>query len=184
MKTVQELINELVGDGLVPGVLDIRNYTNMFSKVCDVEQISADQWRYKNINADMLFSSHTSWVYFVVDGIEIKKIGETGLPLGIKDNNINDMIELQPIADSTSRFGRYRKGDGTDRFIRSSLAISAKAGTVSLWAHACTITKSTINVLGEQIEVNNTHHKDLETILIDRVVATIGTRPTLNKVRK
>lgn len=58
-----------------------------FKKVCDVVALKDKTWRYKNINKDLMYSDHTSWVYAIVLGKSIVKIGETGVPLGIKNHD-------------------------------------------------------------------------------------------------
>jgi hypothetical protein len=100
--------------------LNINEYINDgFEKVCDVTNYGVD-WMYKNINKDLMYSDHNSWVYFIVENETIVKCGETGNPLGIPEQR-GYLWEypIQPVGNSKSRFGRLRKGDGTDAFIRA-----------------------------------------------------------------
>jgi hypothetical protein len=64
-------------------VININSYLkDGFEKVCDVIQ-TYGEWKYTNINRELMYYTHTSWVYFIVENEEIVKCGETGNPLGI-----------------------------------------------------------------------------------------------------
>jgi len=59
-------------------LLDIRNYPE-FERVCDVSKNSSDDsWFYDNVNEEIMFSQHRSWVYFIVVDNEIVKTGLHG----------------------------------------------------------------------------------------------------------
>ena len=91
-----------------------------------------------------MFSPHNSWVYFIVDGDTIVKVGETSQPLGIESEYHN-----QPITGTKSRLGRYRKGDQTDTYIRNELVESVKNNQVSIWARKCEL--KVINEIQDKI---------------------------------
>ena len=61
-------------------ILNIDTYiADGFVKVCDVILDPNDEqfWKYINIDEDVMYSEHRSWIYFIVDGKEIAKAGET-----------------------------------------------------------------------------------------------------------
>ena len=166
-------------------VLNINSYiADGFEKVCNVENFGS-HWRYKNINQDLMYSSHNSWVYFVVENNTIVKCGETGNPLGIKEKRGWATGEIQPITTSECRFGRLRRGDGTDNYIRSQLYKSIQAGNkVSLWAKKCKL-----HVLNESLggiirEVDTSIHKSLEQMYLQHFKQHAGHLPLLNKSTK
>ena len=157
-----------------------------FEKVCDVYINRLDGgWAYKNINHDLMYSNHRSWIYFIVADKEIVKAGETGNPLGIQEAWIYGNQESQPRTGSISRLGRYRKGDGTDSYIRESLKNDLRAGkTVSFWAKKCPV-KTIQERIGDQvIDIKHTFHKDLEQAYLQHFRDQAGRLPRLNKASK
>jgi hypothetical protein len=165
--------------------LNIKNFVDDgFSKVCDVV-ISHDGWRYKNIDQNLMFSDHRSWVYFIVKGSTIVKVGETGNPLGIEEYWLYDDYELQPVASSKCRFGRLRKGDSTDSYIRASLRDFIKGGgNVSLWAKKCKTVVVNESIGGKSKTVFTSKHKSLEQEYLKYFETYLGTLPDLNKIKK
>jgi hypothetical protein len=149
-----------------------------FVRVCDVEEYYS-QWQYKNINQEVMYDDHRSWIYFIVAGTEIVKIGETGQPLGIK------MSDGQPKKGTECRLGRIRSGDGTDFDIRHSLREDLESGTkVSIWALKCPSYLTEHKIAGNAKQINTTIHKALELHYIDYFENQTGHKPILNKGRK
>ena len=169
-----------------------------FQKVCDVYHEYADDkltWQVWNINEDLLWSTHNSWVYFIVSGDTIMKVGETSQPLGIKSTNSlvlgcrldNAEYEYksvhwhQPVYGTTNRFGRlcnFTESTDTDWYIRSSLYQDVLDSKVSLWSKKCEKIEKTYQAAGKDWTLHATVHKDLELIYIDAI------NPPLNKGRK
>ena len=83
-------------------LLNINTYVqDGFSKVADV-RANPDTGKWELVEqSSSLYENHTSWVYAVVVGEEIVKIGETGLKLGIKKQRTD-----QPVYNTTNRMGR------------------------------------------------------------------------------
>jgi len=169
---------------MLPHALNINSYiTDGFKKVCDVRlmgghSLEEDGWRYANINEDLMFSRHRSWVYFIVSGDEIVKVGETGNPLGIRTRN-----SIQPAISSTSRLGRLRNKDGTDAYIRQNLNGEVVKGLVSIWAKKCDVIYINLLVGGKQTNIKTTVHKNLELEYLDWMMESYY-HPRLNKCRK
>ena len=166
--------------------LNVSHYIkNNFKKVCDVElDTNVQHWRYTNIDNDIMFADHRSWVYFIVDNGVIKKVGETEQPLGIEDCWLGSN---QPKVGTTNRFGRLRKHKGssgydTDEVIRNSLHASVKAKQVSLWAKQCEIVNMPIVLGGITYQIKHTMHKSLEKAILDHI-RNSNKWPELNKVR-
>ena len=170
-----EIINK------IQKVFNINTYVNEgFQKVCEVE-LGYYTWRYKNINQELLYSNHNSWVYFIAEGETIVKCGETGNPLGIRSAYERE----QPAKNTKSRFGRLRSGDGTDAYIRESLNHCIRSGSiVSLWAKKCPIyfVKEIIGGVEKQIPV--TSHKNLEMAYLELFKQQGKKLPILNKATK
>jgi hypothetical protein len=146
--------------------------------VCDVVQAPHNRWFYSNINQDLMFQEHKSWVYFIVDQDEIVKIGQTGVPLGIRCSNSE-----QPLSGTKCRLGRYRGGSDTDDYIRRELRKSVKQGQVSVWARKCLVVSIETTVNGESFVLENKFQKDLELAYLDRYRELTGHLPRLNKGR-
>ena len=90
----------------------IDHYADLgFKKVCGVKSTRiGNHWQYEYIDESIMYDDHRSWVYAITRHGRIMKFGETGTLLGIK------MSDGQPKLGTQCRLGRYRKGDGTDRF--------------------------------------------------------------------
>ena len=159
--------------------LNISTYvTDGFRQVCRPQRCWDGSWIYEDINEQIMFDDHRSWVYFIVVNDEIVKIGETGNPLGIRTKTTD-----QPKCGSRSRFGRYRHGSDTDEVIRESLAKDVQAGRVTLWARKCDIVEVDITIAGRLGKTSITYHKDLEMRYLDEIYAKTGGYPRLNKAR-
>ena len=156
-------------------VLDINHYLqDGFYRIADVEpQLgNATKWNFINQHPD-LYSEHRCWVYMIVDGNEVVKIGETGQPLGIRK-----IRDDQPQTTSRCRFGRLRGAgdlksfdmDGvpkdTDVRIRTKLQESVGQGTVSVYAKQCEerIIEGTIG--GKKMSTKLQANKDMEKQII------------------
>ena len=146
-------------------VLDINHYLqDGFYRIADVEpQLgNATKWNFINQHPD-LYSEHRCWVYMIVDGNEVVKIGETGQPLGIRK-----IRDDQPQITTECRFGRLRGAGGKDRNmdgtytdtdmrIREELQESVSRGTVSIYAKQCdeTVMNGVDNSRARAAEVRN-----------------------------
>jgi hypothetical protein len=162
-------------------ILHIKNFKDDgFEKVCDVkEEYYYNRWCYTNINKELMFDTHRSWVYAITLDDVIVKLGETGNPLGIK------MSDGQPKLGSQCRLGRYRNGDGTDDYIRRELHDYLHDGhRISFWAKKCPIKMLSESIAGESIKVANTIHKSLEAAYLQYFEDSISCLPMLNKSRK
>ena len=168
---------------------NIDNYIiDGFTKIADVQNLENLKWKLFNRNPTDLYSDHTSWVYMVVVGKEIVKIGETGQPLGIR-MQIGERD--QPAIGTHNRFGRLR-GYGhavagakdTDCYIRYELREEASAGKVSLWAKKCK--QKTIKELigGAEQTIHLSSHKDIEQAYLTFIHRETGRLPRLNKAFK
>lgn len=167
-------------------VFNINNFiADGFEKVCNVTAIrnKDKEWKYTNINENLMFSDHKSWVYFIVIDNTIVKCGESGNPLGIKHSK-NFWYDKQPITGTKSRFGRLRKGDKTDFYLRESILPYMEQGlNVSLWAKKCPVVTKNVVVAGENISVSATMHKDLEQFYLEHFKFHAGL-PVFNKASK
>ena len=155
-------------------VLDINHYLqDGFYKIADVEpQLgNAKKWQYTNQHPD-LYSEHRCWVYMIVDGNEVVKIGETGQPLGIRK-----VYDDQPIISTECRFGRLRGAGGkgkhldgtiidTDTRIREKLQESVSRGTVTLYAKQCQERIIEDSIGGKKMSSKLQSHKDMEIQII------------------
>jgi hypothetical protein len=166
-------------------VFNISHYKkDGFQKVCDVNH-SYGEWYYSNIDTDLMFADHRSWVYFIVLDNEIVKAGETGNPLGISENWVYGDKEAQPKKSSKSRLGRYRGGDNTDSHIRRSLHSAIVSGCkVTIWAKKCPIKMLAENVGGQPVKICHSFHKDLEQAYLRHFVEQSNRLPLLNKAHK
>ena len=151
-------------------------------RVCSVNLTNNNNWYYSDIDRDIMFSDHTSWVYFITINGFIVKIGETGNPLGIENEHWTfDRAEWesQPKTGSKSRFGRYRTGDSTDERIRFELMedIKSNKNKIEFYAIKCEELTVELPMLGI---VNSQIHKALEKRLLDYFKLYTGTYPRLN----
>lgn len=168
---------------------DINTYIDDgFVKVCNISPASTkSKWIYEDINFPVMYSEHKSWVYFMVSGDQIVKIGETGNPLGIRKKKSD-----QPLTGTRSRLGRYSsfgttgtgKDSDTDAYVRESLQGDVPSGKVSVWAKQCLIMNYELKVAGQNVTAYGTLHKDLELRYIDHFVNKSGELPIFNKSRK
>jgi hypothetical protein len=176
-------MRHIIANNISNIVSNINHYSSLgFERVCDVsEQIYRDgRWLYSNINQSLLYADHTSWVYFVVENDIIVKVGESGVPLGIRTKAHN-----QPLSGTKCRFGRLanHKNDNTDSRIRESLKKSVKAGKVSLWAKKCEIELKEMALEKTPLVCKKVYHKELELIILDYMKDN-HYWPTLNTFRK
>jgi hypothetical protein len=167
----------------------INHYHNIaFKKVCRVRNTILNEWYYEDIDSDIMFSSHSSWVYAITQNGFILKVGETGNPLGISNNHYSydhSDWETQPKVGTQSRLGRLRKGDGTDQAIRWNLQDRIKRGElIEIWAYACPENVVTTQIVNETVSMKQQIHKQLELLLLDYIYKKIGSYPELNKGRK
>mgnify|MGYP006094875163 FL=1 len=166
--------------------MKIQNYIeDGFSKVCDVilHPSRDDQWSYENVDKKFVGPKHTSWLYFIVNGDNIVKCGESGNPLLLLTKG-NSTTSPTWKKGTFSRLGRYMNGDTTDVVIREALYDDVVAGTVSVWAKKLKVTKVKVNVMGQQKTVERCIHKDMEMVYLDHFVTEYGALPPLNKGRK
>ena len=173
---------------MIHPALNIKNYLeDGFVKLCTVKleypdhKQWGDEWLYVDINEDLMYSDHRSWIYFIVVGNEIRKVGETGQPLGIRTKQSN-----QPLRGTKSRFGRYRSHkdnykEDTDEVIRKALKSEAAQGNISIWVKQCDVIHSNVKVAGNTINVRTAYHKDLEKQYLHHIVGQVGKLPNLNK---
>jgi len=167
-------------------VSNIQHYTkDGFQKICNVENIQSLAWQpelkwlYTDINTELMYAKHKSWVYFIVSGETIQKVGETGNPLGIRAQNSN-----QPRWATTCRLGRLASHKcNTDGRIRNELKTDTAENKVSIWAKKCEIFSHEISVGGEKINTQMTFHKEVELQYIDYMSRNYFS-PKLNQCRK
>lgn len=174
---------------LNPSCFDISRYTSDgFRKVCDVRYYKYDKWYYENIDREIMYDSHKSWVYFIVVADKIVKCGETGNPLGIEGmwTYDVDLMESQPITGSKSRFGRLRTQCGdTDEYLRQSILPWYNVGKpVTLWAKKCPLINVKVDILGESKKTVATIHKNLELFYLNSFKHIGGCLPICNKATK
>lgn len=164
-------------------VLDIRHYSNDgLIKLCNVRPGTNSRWLFTSINEELMYSTHRSWVYFIVVGNKIYKIGETGNPLGI-----SKVRSDQPIGGTRSRMGRLANHQGlpdTDVTIRLSLAEAVNNNKVSIWVRKCDIAMKQVQVGNGIIKLQTAFHKDLEMQYLDYIYCYTNQYPELNKLRK
>jgi len=177
----------------IPKVLDIASYIDDgFKKLADVQddwEYYDHRWMYEDINEILMYSNHTSWVYAIVDGDEIVKIGETGNVLGIEPIRESDQYEeVQPIINTKCRMGRLR-GFGTtesdtDFRIRKELEDSVRDDKVSIWAKKCPIIIKEVNIIGTPKQIGSKIHKALEQDYLQTIKWNVGMYPRLNVTGK
>ena len=191
-------INELIR---TKGAACIDHYIDDgIKKVCDVNYVHTGnfEWEFSNADQSIMFSDHRSWVYFIVLGMIIMKIGETGNPLGIPYaachirkhlDDPNHWIHSNPRTGTRSRLGRLRSHHDcnhgrpdTDYVIRESLY--EKDEPISIWAKKCDITYTSKTFGGREILVEQTTHKAEELIYLREYRCMTGTLPALNKSNK
>lgn len=162
-------ISELEDDGFIH-VLDVDGHASRPAR-----------WQFKNINEDILYKKHTSWVYVITIDNIVAKIGETGNMLGYRSN----ISQAHPSPSTKGRFSRYISGDGTDSDIRNNLDYFLKAGhIISFWAKKCETLVNNELILGEEILAESSTHKSQEIAYLDKFKKLVGSYPYLNKSRK
>jgi hypothetical protein len=213
-KEIQDLYNTVynsvfssLGQAIKPAPkngLPSNNYFNInsfindgFQRVADVHcQSTTDQWLYYNIDQNLMYADHESWVYFVVIDDQIVKCGETGNKLALRYQTKNKRMflgEEQPITGTKGRFGRLAshkedKNSGrseTDEMIRREcLPYLIRGSKVSLWAKKCQYGQLDQIINGVKTSVTTTIHKDLELKYLKSFKAKAGRLPLFNKAKK
>ena len=171
-------------------LLNINTYIQDGFKLVANVQADPDNGKWKLVEqSPSLYEKHTSWVYAVVAGEEIVKIGETGLQLGLKKQKTD-----QPLYGTTNRMGRLAGfGDifnedwktDTDVRIRSALHEEAleHVGKVSIWVRRCDVVNIKSTLYGEPYETFTTYHKQLEKAYLTRIHKETGSLPRLNPIK-
>jgi hypothetical protein len=168
----------------------IKHYTNFnWQKVCTVHSSgNNNEWTYKNIDTNLMYSDHRSWVYAITVDDYIVKIGETGQPLGIPKASGDN----QPISGTKCRLGRYRTmkaspglGEDTDDTIRTALMeeTSVSNHEVAFYAYKCPEIDHKIPVVNSVVDCKAQIHKQLEKKLLDYYKLNVGAYPYLNSGR-
>lgn len=150
---------------------------------CAEDEKFGSQWYYDQIDTSVLYSDHRSWVYVITVNKDIRKIGECGVPLGIK----NSKKGTQPLKNTNNRLGRYsyhNEENDTDTVIRYSLYDEIKEGkTVEFYAYKCPIIETDIVLGGINYKLQSCIHKDLEKVFLDHYKHLTGKLPELNIAR-
>jgi hypothetical protein len=161
--------------------LDIRHFINDgFRLICSpyISPSDKTKWWYDVHDADAMFGTHDSWVYFITCEGKVVKVGETGLPLGIYAKHTGRVI-----ASTKCRFGRLANLGGTDEYIRTELKSEVRKGTVSLWAKRCDKILHECTIAGKPTQAEFCSHKQLELYYLD-YLTDHAIFPALNKCRK
>ncbi|NBP00026.1 MAG: hypothetical protein EBU90_07820 [Proteobacteria bacterium] len=162
-----------------------------FQRVCKIEyryrsEIAHEryniEWMYSDIDSKIMFDEHSSWVYAITSNRVVKKIGECGVPLGIRNSKNN-----QPLKSTSNRLGRYSyfydKND-TDTNIRRALYEDFKNGNLlEIYAYKCPIVSIPLKIKDQKYICKSKIQKDLEKNLLDYIVHTSGKLPDLNIAR-
>lgn len=157
-----------------------------FLHVCDIctETSTSDILNYININEQLMYDLHGGWVYLiVVDGM-VKKVGETGHPLGIRPKYNGN----QPVGGTKARLARYRRHkdstrNDTDQCIRRELQIFINnKSIISFWAKKCKNPDAETMVLGELRTIKTEFHKVIEKLYLNSISEEYGELPPLNKL--
>jgi len=153
-----------------------------WEKVCDVRTTYyGNYWYYVNINKDIMFSPHQSWIYAITDNEQIVKIGESGNPLGIRYKRFDSNFpESQPQIGTKCRLGRYRKNGDSDQTIREYLRREAANNQIAIYAYKCPNFEIPISIGGKEKIVQSTIHKHLEKVILDFIAEKDGRYPWLN----
>lgn len=182
--------------------LNINSYKDEgFAKVCDVMKHpdNLDNWFYYNVDdqfVDPCPGIDCSYVYFIVRGEEIVKIGETGNSMLIQsqrgyrvDNEgrctrDNRFPVYAFLSGSKSRLGRYMNGDRTCAYIRDVLDADVRNRNVSIWARRCPTYSYETCIAGCTSKVYYAAHKDFERKYLDKIRWETFRLPEFNKLRK
>lgn len=152
-----------------------------FKKLCDVKSTwYGNEWYYVNINEDLMFSSHRSWVYAITNNDRIIKFGETGNPLGIRVRNSD-----QPKSGTNNRLGRYRKHGDSDLTIRNSYRKETQCDfhNIAFYALKCEEIDYNFTMINEGRKIKYQIHKQMEKFLLDYYKEKIGIYPESNTGR-
>ncbi len=184
-----------------------------FHKVCDVKLCHDDHelskknnysWVYNNVDLELLYLDHSSWIYFIILEKIIEKIGESGIPLGRQMQRkpkkealgiweSESFVRTQPVAATNNRLGRLRagnftggaNGNDTDYRIREALYEAIRDGqNVEIWAKPCKVVKTPVTIAGVTEMTFSTTHKTEETFYLDKFKELTGDYPRLNRSRK
>ena len=129
-----------------------------------------------------MFDPHNSWIYFIVDGKEIVKVGESGNPLGIRGKQKGKTDH--PLTGTKGRLGRYMtQPDDTDGRIRLELFEQVEKGQVTIWALKGQIIELPVIVGGKMSKTKYVCHKHLEYVYLDHIYEHTGSYPRLNQGR-
>jgi hypothetical protein len=167
-----------VADSLHPA-LDINTYLqDGFIKIAQVLPYRKTQWTYiaidKVTERDM-FSNHFSWLYMIVSGREVVKVGESGNPLAIYGTK----TYVKPSGES--RLGRYTTGSGTDKNIRDGLVEEVANGTVYIYAKKLPISYVDTTIAGNAHRTPSTTHRHYEKQVLAFIADESKLLPRLNK---
>ena len=167
-------------------LFDIDTYKkDGFVKVADVLKHYDGTWALENQH-EYLWSDHRSWVYAIVVGQEVVKIGETGLPLGIRKKRERYYKWPQPVIGTHNRFGRLRgfgevrNPEWKDTDVRIRRALLEEQEPISLWVRKCEVATLPITVYGQQEQTQHAYHKELEKAYLTRIEQETGCLPRLN----
>ena len=161
-----------------------------FKRVCEVwKESTPKKWFLINADKNILFSTHTSWVYVIVIADHVYKLGQTSVPLGIPSSKtilkIGDEFHIQPKVGTTSRLGRLISGDDTDQKIREALTPYLKDGeSIQIWAKSCPINHITVNIGGQTKIAISTHQEEIEGHYFDFILEKVGALPPGNPIKK
>lgn len=165
---------------------EMKNFVNDgFERVCDVDVSSRRyEWMFVNVNSDLMWADHNSWVYFIVVNGVIFKCGESGNPIGIKGSLVVNGTR-QPLRSTKCRFGRLSTGDGTDAYLRESLDPYLKQNIkIEIWAKKCPIYYIEEKINGKKTQIPTTIHKSLEQMYLAYFSNKTGNLPWFNKAHK
>lgn len=147
----------------------------------------SETWEWDRV-CDDIYKEHTSYIYLVVAGDEIVKLGETEKPLAILNEKSTTTTTLFRTG-SFSRIGRLsshtdnNEKDSTDEGIRNALLTEASNGDVQIFAWAIPILGHTDSRFKDNAsggKMSFTGHKDLEKQLLELLIRE-ASLPRLNK---
>lgn len=152
------------------------------------------EFDYYNVNHELMFSSHNSWIYCITLNNFIIKIGETGNRLGLPYSGTKRLKYRyhydNPKSGSKSRLGRlkasYYNEYDTDYKIRESLYKHTKhdKDIISVWAKKCEKQACDIPIGGNIVRTEQTTHKFQEMAYLDLFYKKCKDYPILNSCRK
>ena len=148
-----------------------------FKRVCTIKSTRiGNYWYYEDIDKTLMFNEHRSWVYAITRHGRIIKFGESGNPLGI------EMKDGQPKLGTQCRFGRYRKGGGTDESIRDMYRRETQESfkVMEVYALQCPEIDHKLTIVNEEKVIKAQIHKQLEKTLLDYFKENTGSYPAAN----